>query len=110
MKAYDSETNRRVQTIGRQSYVDADPDGWDGAYTVADEPGIAWRVFGWEVEYTEDTEWDGIMLRTGRLVCVMVGDDRPYLYDPDELTPLDRVDYCGECGQVGCGHDGLDRA
>jgi len=29
--------------------------------------------------------------------------------DPDDVTPIAREAYCGVCGQMGCGHDGLDR-
>ena len=52
----------------------------------------------------DDTE------RTGRVVAIMVGDDRHFTFEPDELTPLAREAYCGSCGQVGCTHDGLDRS
>jgi hypothetical protein len=38
--------------------------------------GIAWRVFGWEVEPDEDTEWSGYYNRTGKVVACMIGDDR----------------------------------
>lgn len=48
-------------------------------------------------------------IRTGRIVCVMVGDDRQFTFDPEDVTPLAREEYCGECGQIGCAHDGLDR-
>lgn len=40
---------------------------------------------------------------------VMVGDDYRHYVDPSECTPLDREEYCGQCGQMGCTHDGLDR-
>ena len=40
---------------------------------------------------------------------VMVGDDRRQQVDRDEVTPLAEEDYCGECGQIGCTHDGRDR-
>ena len=81
------------------------------AYSVAGwGAGIAWRVYGWETEPTEDTEWDGIEERTGRVVVVMVGDDRRFSVDPDDLTPLGELDYCASCGQVGCTHDGRDRS
>ena len=108
MRTCDSE-GREVAIIGQASYVDADSDGYDGAYRVEGSAGVAWRVFGWEVEPTEDTEWDGLMVRTGRLVAVMIGDDRPEIVDTDEVEPIDREAYCGVCGQVGCCHDGLDR-
>lgn len=79
------------------------------AYAVRGYRGIAWYVIGWEVEPDEDTEWSGIENRTGRVVCVMVGDDRRKAFDPKDVAPLDRRDYCGVCGQIGCAHDGLDR-
>lgn len=31
------------------------------------------------------------------------------VYDPEDITPLEREAYCGECGQIGCCHDGLER-
>ncbi len=81
------------------------------AYTVAGRSnrGIAWRVYGWETQPDEETEWSGYESRTGRVVCVMVGDDRRFTFDPDELTPLNDLDYCASCGQVGCSHDGRER-
>ena len=79
------------------------------AYAASGYRGVAWRVYGWEIEPTEDTEWDGIEERTGRVVCAMVGDDRRFTFEPSELTPLDGDDYCGVCGQIGCTHDGRDR-
>lgn len=90
--------------------VGAAPEFSADAYTVAGYRGIAWYVLGWETEPDEDTEWSGIENRTGRLVAIMVGDDRRFTFDPEELTALDREAYCGSCGQVGCGHDGLDRS
>ena len=41
-------------------------------------------------------------------VC-MVGDDRVEVVDKDDCTELAEEDYCHECGQIGCTHDGLDR-
>lgn len=76
-------------------------DGW--------ATGIAWAVLGWETEPTEETEWSGHEERTGRVVAVMIGDDRHFTFDEDELHPLEREEYCGECGQIGCCHDGLER-
>ena len=79
------------------------------AYIVRGWRGVAWRVLGWETKPDEDTEWSGLEERTGRVVCVMVGDDHLFTYDEDELTPLPREEYCGVCGQIGCSHDGYDR-
>lgn len=80
------------------------------AYTVRGwGHGIAFYVLGWETEPDEDTEWSGYEQRTDRVVVVMVGDDARHIVDVDDLTPLERSAYCGECGQIGCGHDGYDR-
>jgi hypothetical protein len=80
------------------------------AYKVAGwGDGIAFYVRGWETVPDEDTEWSGYEVRTGSVVVTMVGDDRKFSVDPEDVTPLDRAEYCGECGQVGCTHDGLDR-
>lgn len=79
------------------------------AYTVRGYSGIAWYVYGWETEPDCDTEWSGYEMRTGRIVAVMVGDDRRFTFDLDEIAPLPRTAYCGVCGQIGCSHDGLDR-
>ena len=70
---------------------------------------VAWYILGWETEPDEDTEWSGIENRTGRVVAVMVGDDARHTFDVGDLEPLPREKYCGQCGQIGCTHDGLDR-
>ena len=74
------------------------------AYKVTGYDGIAWHVLGWKTESDEDTEWSGIENRTGQIACVMVGDDRKFIFDQDEITPLNEDDYCASCGQIGCGH------
>ena len=91
-------------------HYDVDSEAFPAdAYMVQGEHGIAWYVLGWETEPDEDTEWSGYEVRTGRVVCRMVGDDRNFHFDPDDLIAIDREDYCGECGQIGCCHDGYDR-
>jgi S-adenosylmethionine hydrolase len=42
-------------------------------------------------------------------VVVMVGDDRRYTVSREDCKELAREAYCGVCGQIGCGHDGLER-
>ena len=79
------------------------------AYAVDGYAGIAWRVLGWETEPDEDTEWSGDEVRTGNVVARMVGDDRCFSFEPEDIHAIAREDYCGECGQVGCCADGLDR-
>ena len=48
---------------------------------------IAWRAFAYETEPDEDTEWSGIENPTGRVLAHMVGDDREYAFEPDDLAP-----------------------
>jgi len=72
--------------------------------------GIAWYVLGWETKPDADTEWSGYEVRTGNVVVMMVGDDRTFSVDIDDITPIEREEYCGSCGQIGCGHDGLVRS
>jgi hypothetical protein len=39
-------------------------------------------------------------------IAIMVGDDHEWHLDVADITLLDRDEFCGECGQIGCGHDG----
>ncbi len=87
--------------------LDGDPSVpfgfFDPAYTADGwSEGIAWRVDGWQVEPNEDTDWSGLFTPTGSVIAHMIGDDRPFTFDPAELTPLSGADYCQDCGQVGC--------
>jgi hypothetical protein len=51
--------------------------------------------FGWEeVEVVSDSAVE----------CYMVGDDRMFKFDISDLTAIDVNDFCGSCGQIGCGH------
>jgi len=72
-------------------------------------PGVALHAWGWETQPDNDTEWTGYEIRTGRILCWMVGDDRDLTLDPGDLEPINRGDYCGECGQIGCQGDAYDR-
>lgn len=92
----------------RRNYETA-PEFDAEAYSHPAFAGVALRVLGWETEPDEDTSWSGYEVRTGKLLVRVVGDNHRTPVDPEDLTPLDRASYCGECGQVGCRHDGLDR-
>lgn len=46
----------------------------------------------------------------GALIVVMVGDDRKHEVEADACVVLGELDYCHECGAIGCVHDGLDRS
>lgn len=85
-----------------------DPDApfvfdFDAAYTADSfSAGIAWRAFAYESEPDEDTEWSGYEVPTGRVLAHMIGDDRTFAFEPEDLTPLEPGAFCVECGQVGC--------
>ena len=82
----------------------------DARYTVGGwGKGIAFWIDCAETEHDDDTEWTGYVHETGRVLAVMVGDDKRHSVDPSDLTLLDNLDYCTECGQVGCSHDGRER-
>lgn len=81
----------------------------DGTYKEKKNPCVAWRVLGWETEPDSDTGWTGIEERTGRVIARMLGDDSNFAFELDELEKIEREDYCIECGQIGCTHDGFDR-
>ena len=51
-------------------------------------------------EFPDDFE----AIPTGLLVMYMVGDDREFIIDPASVTEIDDEDFCGQCGQIGCGH------
>ena len=98
----------------------------DARYSVAGYGGIAFYLLGYATEWTEE-EWiycgegdpdeessylynepEEIENRD-RVRAVMVGDDRVHEIDIDDLTVIDDLDYCAECGQIGCHADGRDR-
>ena len=98
----------------------------DATYSVKRWPGVAVRVVGYpqvwepytylsedeegnEVERESDEgEWvDDVC--SGMVHVVMVGDNYKHTVDSADLILLDELDYCSECGQIGCCHDGRDR-
>lgn len=80
------------------------PKVWEPVYYVhTDEDGVEHEEDSGEGEWIDDTE-------CGRVLAIMVGDDYKHSVDIDDLVPLDDLDYCAECGQVGCTHDGRDRS
>jgi len=86
----------------KRHYEEDDEDFPAPAYQVVGYKGIAFYVLGWETVPDEDTEWTGIEKRTGKVVLVMVGDDHHFAFDPEDIKPLNREEYCGSCGQMGC--------
>ena len=89
------------------------------AVSVDGYSGVAWRIVDIEKEYipimyrewdpdsgewydAESDEFDEV--DGERWECWMVGDDRPFFFEPSELTAISDDDFCGGCGQLGCGH------
>ncbi len=81
--------------------------------------GIAFWVDDWArsleeqyVEYIESDDsgevffgWEEVEVISNSVVeCYMVGDDKMYKFDIDELTAVNVNDFCYSCGQIGCGH------
>lgn len=81
-----------------------------GRFIVQGMPKVAWRYIGEQVDRIfvwEDQDYE--QQPTGMVRMVMVGDDQPHVHDPIDVIAINREDYCAECGQIGCGHDGLER-
>jgi hypothetical protein len=83
----------------------------DSRYTVEGwGQGIAFYLLGPVMIRDEDYEWSGMEYEHEFLVrAVMVGDDEVFEVDAADLRKLDDLDYCHECGQVGCTADGRER-
>ena len=92
---------------------------FDSRYEIAGYNGIAWRVTGYATEWTEESwEYSGEgdpedeanylynepeeIEDREHVRCIMVGDDRVFTFEIDELTAISDEDYCPECGQIGC--------
>ncbi len=103
-----------------------EPLNLDARYTVRGWKGIAFRISGFPrrfepytalaideetgEEYEADTgegEWIEQDSSCGRVVVVMVGDNRKHEVDVEDLTPLAEDAWCSDCGQVGCGWGAL---
>lgn len=98
----------------------------NGTYRVQGWGGIAFYLTGYATQWTEE-EWvycgegdeddpcnylynEPEEIEDRQFVrAIMVGDDTIHLVDVDDLEMLAREDYCGQCGQIGCTHDGYDR-
>ena len=102
-------TRLETETDMRVNYEQDDATFSAAGYCIQRWRGVAWNVLGWETEPDGDTEWSGNETRTGRIVCRMIGDDRDFTFDPDDVEAIPGEDFCSVCGQIGCFHDGLDR-
>lgn len=86
-------------------WIDGYPQRWEPAifYAVDDD--------GEEYEVQEPGEGEWVDdLDSGNVLAVMVGDDYRHTIAIEDLSKIDDLDYCAECGQIGCQHDGRDRS
>lgn len=100
-----------------KSEVQVDPDAY---YTVDGHSGVAWWFHGFEQEwvpeqvlyideeteeeYLDDSEWEGEFVEDrSRVVMCMVGDDHKWYFDVTDIHLLPEDEFCGGCGQIGCG-------
>lgn len=116
-----------MTTTGKEDAVTSEATiDMDARYSVAGYGGIAWYCIGPAKEWTEE-EWvyrgagdeddESSYLynepeeidRAGWVRMVMVGDDRVLEVEEDALTEIGNLDYCAECGQIGCCGDFRDR-
>lgn len=98
----------------------------DARYSVAGYGGIAFYLLGYATEWTEESwEYSGEgdeefessywynepeeVEDRSRVRAVMVGDDHVHEVDIDDLTVIGELDYCAECGQIGCTAGARDR-
>jgi len=74
----------------------------DARFTVEGMSGIAFYAYKAETKPDADTYWTGYENETGNVLMVMVGDDREFSVDPEDVTEIPENAYCPECGQIGC--------
>jgi len=67
--------------------------------------GVAFRVVGPETAYDDAT---GDPYETGMVYVVALGDDYRRLVDGESIHEIADEDFCHQCGQIGCQHDGRD--
>lgn len=107
--------------------VDPQEINMDARYSVAGYGGIAFYLLGYAAEWTEE-KWvycgegdrdeessylyfEPEKVENRQMVrAVMVGDDAVHTVDIDDLTAIGDLDYCAECGQIGCTADARDRS
>jgi hypothetical protein len=107
---------------------------FDAAYRVDGYDGVAWRVWEYakldppsecqghdpmETDSDHEDEFyycDGECLADyepeddrERVIAVMVGDDRKFNFGVDEIHVIPEDDFCSQCGQIGCTHDGREQ-
>jgi hypothetical protein len=115
--------NRARYLDGKHRAEDGTTVNFDGRFTVAGEPRIAYYLLGWATEWTEESyeldcdsethvfdrvhddycylynkpeQYD----RTDQVIAVMVGDDRQHVVNVEDLTEISGDDVCPGCGAV----------
>ncbi len=87
----------------------AQADGF--RFAVGTYPGVAFYFkeaqLEWRQEYDDELNVYDMSQESGMVYMIMVGDDYRHLIDPMDIELV--ADYCRECGQIGCTHDGVDR-
>lgn len=96
---------------------------YDARYTVDGYNGVAFYIYGYKQVYEpditifEDEDGNEYQEEIGEgnwvddketLLMVMVGDNKKWEVDPEDITKISDDDYCLVCGQVGCTGDGRD--
>ena len=73
-------------------------------YTVEGYSGIAWYTLGHHVEEIWDSNWDEVeeVVDESKVVMVMVGDDRKFTFDIEEIHEISEDEFCPGCGAIGC--------
>jgi hypothetical protein len=93
---------------------------FDANYRVEGYRGIAWYLHGYKTEevpticYGIDENGDEYEMEDwsetekvedrSQVVATMVGDNRKFTFDVDEVTLLGDDEFCHTCGQIGCCH------
>lgn len=109
--AFDFKARYRVKGFGGVAFRAVEfPKVWEPYLTLVncrDSHDECWPVLdecpGHECDMGEG-EWVDGWEELGKVVCIMVGDDRRWTFDIDTLEPLKDSEYCHECGQIGCAH------
>jgi hypothetical protein len=74
-------------------------------YRVDGYDGIAWQFIQHPtlVEFDEYGEAVDETIDPELSVMVMVGDDRRFTFETDQLHIIENDAFCRDCGQIGCG-------
>ena len=82
---------------------------FDAHYRVQGYNGIAWSLWGYHTTNTYNDETDDWEQEVdhSRVTAIMVGDDRKFTFDVEDVSVLSEDEFCHSCGQIGCCHGNL---